>query len=153
MVAAGLGLGLAAAAVAVVVVAVVEEEEEEEGTPGCSQEEEEGNLEKGQGLNWAATWVLLSQQEGTVGLHWLRLALRAATPWGEGWEAGGTGWLSASLWRALGTAEREAVLHRSSDVWGRWVGALDPQEQQERVEREKREKLAAFLLGELEEWV
>lgn len=149
MVAAGLGLGLGLEVVAVEV--VEEEEEEEEGTPGCSQEEEEGNLETGRGLNWAATWVLLSQQEGTVGLHWLRLASRAATPREEGWEAGGTGWLSASLWRALGTAEREVVVQRSSDVWGRWVGALDPQEQQERVEREKQEKPAAFLLGELEE--
>ena len=92
------------------VVVEVEEEEEEEEIPGCFQEEEEENLEKGQGWSWAATWVLPSQQEGTVGLYLLRLALRAVTPQEEGLEVGGTGWLSASLQRALETAEREVVL-------------------------------------------
>lgn len=42
-------------------------EEVEEETPGCSLEGEEGNLGKGRGLSWAATWALLSRQEGTVG--------------------------------------------------------------------------------------
>ena len=43
--------GLRPAVVVVVVVVVVVEEE----TPGCSQVEEEGNPEKGQGWSWAAT--------------------------------------------------------------------------------------------------
>lgn len=42
-------------------------EEVEEETPGCFLEGEEGNLGKGPGLSWAAIWVLLSPQEGTVG--------------------------------------------------------------------------------------
>lgn len=53
--------------VVVVVVVGLGLEEVVEEILGCFQEGEEGNLEKGQGLNWAAIWVLLLLQEGTVG--------------------------------------------------------------------------------------
>lgn len=134
--------------------AVEEEAEAEAGaeeTPGCSQVEEEGNPRKGQGWSWAATWVLLLQQEGTEGPHLPQGALRAVTPHGEGLAGEGTGWLSVSLPRAPETAGREAALHRSSAAWVRWVAGLGLEEQGERAECGKLEKLAAFLPGEPEE--
>ena len=97
----GLGLGL---------------EEVVEETPGCFQEGEEGNLEKGQGLSWAAIWVLLLLQEGTVGCHLLAGTLGAESPQEEEWEGVETDWLSASQRRAQGTVERGVALPQSFAV-------------------------------------
>lgn len=60
-------------------------------TPGCSPEGEEGNQETGPGWNWAATWVLLSQLEGTEGQCLLEQALGTASPEAVGWEGAGSG--------------------------------------------------------------
>lgn len=54
----------------------------------------------------------------------------------------GTGWPSASPWRALETPAGEGALHRNSAAWAVWVGVLELElelewEQVQRVECEK----------------